>query len=91
MVTRQMGAQNGAPTDARLTYRRAAIEYTKFTSTRMISGCRGVHNHALRHACAGPGFSRYSVIISLTEQPDGIIGNTCSWYGTCTSKTYGPS
>src|SRR5262245_54184849 len=31
------------------------------------------------------------LMISLTVMPEGIMGSTCSWYGTRTSSRYGPS
>src|SRR5262245_9375509 len=31
----------------------------------------------------------YALMMSRTVAPPGIIGSTCSWYGTSTSSTYG--
>lgn len=36
-------------------------------------------------------YSAHSVSMSFTVMPPGIIGSTCSWYGTATSRMYGPS
>jgi len=43
-----------------------------------------------RSACGSPTRG-YSLISSRTVMPDGIIGSTCSWYGTWTSRRAGPS
>ncbi len=41
---------------------------------------------------SGPyGWGPYFKIISFTVIPPGIIGRTCSWYGTATSRMKGPS
>src|SRR5207237_92062 len=32
----------------------------------------------------------YALMMSRTVAPPGIIGSTCSWYGTSTSSRYGP-
>jgi len=39
---------------------------------------------------SNPAFSFQLLMMSLTVPPAGIIGSTCSWYGTRTSRTYGP-
>jgi hypothetical protein len=38
----------------------------------------------------GASSAAYSKIMSSTVWPPGIIGKTCSWYGTWTSSKYGP-
>jgi hypothetical protein len=43
-----------------------------------------------KSACGSPTRG-YSLISSRTVMPDGIIGSTCSWYGTWTSRRAGPS